>query len=141
MQASAYKPRPGEKLYSNRLKVGYLKLMDERAGKAATDAALARYGLDRLKLTDMSGFVDADENDRIMRAAREVTGEEDIGYVVGRNMTRSVGNMQGFIMGITSPSMLMRTFGKIESSLALKTIASIKQIGPDTFQSDITFRD
>jgi hypothetical protein len=34
MQASAYKPRSGEKLYSNRLKVGYLKLMDERAGKA-----------------------------------------------------------------------------------------------------------
>jgi signal transduction histidine kinase len=141
MQASAYKPRSGEKLYSNRLKVGYLKLMDERAGKAATDAALARYGLDRLKLMDLSGFVDADENDRIMRAAREVTGEEDIGYVVGRNMTRNVGDMQGFIMGITSPSLLMRTFGKIESSLALKTIASIKQIGPNTFQSDITFRD
>ena len=56
-------------------------------------------------------------------------------------MTKNVGNLQGFIMGITSPSMMMRTFGKIESKLALKTIPSIKQIGPNTFQSDITFRD
>jgi signal transduction histidine kinase len=141
MHRAATQPRPPEKVYSNRLMFGYLKIMDDRAGKTATNDALARYGLDRLKLMDPSGFVTFDENDRLVRAAREVTKEEDVGYLVGRNLPNSVGNAQAFILGITSPGFLMRSFGTIESKLAPRTIAKLKQVGPNAFQSDITHKD
>src|SRR4051812_22858745 len=141
MHPATTQPRPPEKVYSNRLMFGYLKIMDERAGKAATNEALARYGLDRLKLMDPSGFVTFEENDRLVRAAREVTKEEDVGYIVGRNLLNSVGNAQAFILGITSPGFLMRSFGTIESKLAPRTIAKLKQVGPNAFQSDITHKD
>lgn len=141
MDTVATGTRPLEKPYSNRLMVGYLKLMDERAGKAATDAALARYNLDRLKLMDTSGFVTFEENDRLVNATREVVGEEDVGYIVGRNLPKSIGLAQGFIMGITSPGFLMRSFGNIESKLAPNTIATLKRLGPTTFQSEITHRN
>ncbi len=141
MHPAATPPRPSEKVYSNRLMFGYLKIMDERAGKAATDEALARYGLDRLKLMDPSGFVTFEENDGLVRAAREVTKEEDVGYIVGRNLPNSVGNAQAFILGITSPGFLMRSFGTIESKLAPRTIAKLKQVGPNAFQSDVTHKD
>jgi len=141
MHSSATQPRPPEKVYSNRLMFGYLKIMDERAGKTATNESLARYGLDRLKLMDPSGFVTFEENDRLVRAAREVTKEEDVGYLVGRNLPNSVGNAQAFILGITSPGFLMRSFGTIETKLAPRTIAKLKQVGPNAFQSDITHKD
>ena len=127
--------------YSNRLLISYLQLMDQKAGKAGTDAMLAKYGLDRLKLSDPAGFVDIDENDRLVKAAVELLDEPDIGYVTGRNLPNSIPRLQGFIMGITSPGFLMRSFGSIESKLAPHTIASITKIGPNTFQSEIRHRN
>lgn len=133
--------RAAEKVYSNRLMFGYVKLMDQRAGKPATDEALARAGLDRLTLLDGAGFVTLEENDALVRAAIGVTGEQDIGYVTGRNLVNTIGNLQGFTFGITSPGFLLNGFGQIEEKLARRTVVKTVRLGKNRYRVEITFRD
>jgi len=130
-----------EPLYSNRLMIGYLKLMDQAAGAASTDSILAKFKLDRLKLTDPSGYVGFEENDALVRAAVEATGEQDVGYLTGRNLPNSVGKLQAFIMGATSPAFLMQGFGEIEAKLSLKTVVKTTRMGKNRFRVDVTFKD
>jgi len=130
-----------EKVYSNRLLISYLKIMDRKIGPAETDKVLERYHLDRLKLMDQSGFVDVVENEALVNATLEVTGEQDIGYVTGRDLPNSIGKMSAFILGATSPDFLMRSFGQVEEKLALKTLNKVTRLGRNKFQVDITFKD
>jgi C4-dicarboxylate-specific signal transduction histidine kinase len=141
MTDKAQNAAAGEKLYSNRLMFGYLKLMDQKAGKAATDTMLAHYNIDRLKLMDPSGYVTLEENEALVKAAIQVTGERDIGYVTGRNLPNSVGTIQAFSMGITSPGFLVRSFGQIEEKLATKTIVATEKISKTRYRVSISFRD
>ncbi len=130
-----------EKVYSNKLILSYLKLLEDRLGVTESEKQLEAIGLDRVKLLDQSGFSDLDENDRLVELVSKVTGEKDIGYVTGRNLPKSIGTMAGFVVGITSPSFLMKTFGDVEKKLALKTINKTAKIGRNRFRVDITFKD
>ena len=120
---------------------GYIKLMDQRAGKAVTDEALSRFGLDRLTLMDPSGYVTFEENEAIVKAAIQVTGEQDVGYVTGRNLVNTIGNLQGFTFGITSPGFLLRGFGQIEEKLARKTVVKTEKEAKNRYRVEISFRD
>jgi signal transduction histidine kinase len=130
-----------EKVYSNKLILAYLKLLEQRVGVAESEKLLDKAGLDRHKLLDQAGFSDIEENDRLVDLAIQVTGDRDIGYVTGRNLPNSVGKLGGFIAGITSPSFMMKTFGDVEQKLALKTINKTTKIGRNRFRVDITFKD
>ncbi|MEO7778100.1 MAG: ATP-binding protein [Fibrobacteria bacterium] len=120
---------------------GYLHLMDQKVGKAATDAALSQYHLDRLKLMDPSGYVTFAENEAVVLAAMQVTGEKDIGYVTGRNLPNSVSIIQAFSMGITSPGFLIRSFGQFEEKLATKTLVETEKISNNRYRVKIAFRE
>ncbi len=130
-----------DKVYSNRLILGYLKLMDKKAGSAATNHILEEIGLDRLKMSDSSGFHSKEDSDALTQAAIKLTGEPDLSYLTGRDFPNSMGILSGFILGATSPSFLMRTFGEFESKLALKTVNTTRKIGNNRFRVDITFKD
>ncbi|MEO6095511.1 MAG: ATP-binding protein [Fibrobacteria bacterium] len=130
-----------EKVYSNKLVVPYLKLLEQRVGAAESEKLLDAAGLDRHKLSDQTGYSTLEENDKLVELAVRVTGENDIGYVMGRNLPKSLGTMAGFILGITSPAFLMKSFGDVEKKLALKTINKTEKIGRNRFRVDISFKD
>lgn len=130
-----------DKVYSNKLILSYLKLLEQRVGAGESEKLLEQAGLDRHKLLDQTGYSDIDENDRLVELAVRVTGEQDIGYIMGRNLPNSVGKVGGFIAGITSPSFLMKAFGDVEQKMALKTINKTTKIGRNRFRVDITFKD
>ncbi|MDQ3002546.1 MAG: ATP-binding protein [Fibrobacterota bacterium] len=118
-----------------------MKILDQRLGIAESEKLLEQAGLDRHRLMDQSGFSNIEENDRLVELAVRVTGEQDIGYVTGRNLPNSVGKVGGFIAGITSPAFMMKTFGDVEQKLALKTINRTTQVGKNKFRVDINFKD
>jgi hypothetical protein len=47
----------------------------------------------------------------------------------------------GFILGITSPQVFMKTLGQIEGRLARKTINKTTKVGRNRWRVDITFKD
>jgi signal transduction histidine kinase len=128
-------------VYSHRLMGTHLVFLDERLGAAATDALLERVGTDRLKLSDLNGFMSQAQNDRFISEAIQATGEPDFLYIVGRAYPKHVGRLVGFVAGVTSPQFLMRSFGQIEERLALKTINRTERVGHNKFKVDITFRE
>lgn len=128
-------------VYSNRLAVTHLVFLDEKVGREATDALLARVGTDRLKLTDVNGFMSQEQNHALCLEAMRATGEPDLLYITGRQYPKNVGRLLGFIAGVTSPQFLMKSFGQVEERLALKTINRTERIGHNKFKVDITFRD
>jgi hypothetical protein len=128
-------------VYSNRLMGTHLVFLDERLGRAATDALLARVGTDRLKLSDLNGFMSQEQNDALCTEAMKATGEPDLLYIVGREYPKNVGRLLGFVAGVTSPQFLMKSFGQVEERLALKTINRTERVGHNKFRVDITFRD
>jgi signal transduction histidine kinase len=128
-------------VYSNRIMGTYLVFLDERLGREGTDALLARSGTDRIKLSDLNGFVTQAENDAFMFEAIKATGEPDLAYIAGREFPKHMGRLVGFIAGVTSPQFLMKSFGQIEEKLALKTINRTERIGRNKFKVDITLRD
>lgn len=130
-----------DKVYSHKLMIAWIQLLDGKVGKAETDRILERLGLDRLKLMDQSGYMNADDNDALVREAIRVTGEQDIGYVTGRNFPNSLDRVSGFLIGVTSPAFLMKTFGKIEEKLALKTLNRTRKVGRNRFRVEISFRE
>jgi signal transduction histidine kinase len=128
-------------VYSNRLMGTHLAFLDERLGRGATDALLERVGTDRLKLSDLNGFMSQAQNDVFIAEAIKATGEPDFLYIVGRAYPKHVGRMLGFIAGVTSPQFLMKSFGQVEERLALKTINRTERVGYNKFKVDISFRD
>jgi signal transduction histidine kinase len=130
-----------EGVYSNRLVATNLAYLDEKLGPDATDAILAHIGTDRLKLSDMSGFMSQAQNDAFCFEAIKATGEPDLLYITGREYPKRVGRLLGFVAGVTSPQFLMKSFGQVEERLALKTINRTERIGHNKFKVDITFRD
>ncbi|MEP7051332.1 MAG: GAF domain-containing sensor histidine kinase [Pseudomonadota bacterium] len=128
-------------VYSNRIMATYLAFLDQRLGCDGTDALLARVGTDRIKLSDINGFMTQTDNDALMYEMMKVTGEPDVAYIAGREYPKHVGRMLGFIAGVTSPQFLMKSFGQIEERLARKTINRTEQIGYNKFKVDITLRD
>ncbi|MEP6654607.1 MAG: hypothetical protein ABJA82_14695, partial [Myxococcales bacterium] len=94
---------PNEPVYSNRLMGPYLTFLDQRLGSEETDALLKRVGTDRIKLSDLNGFVSQAESDVFMFEAMNATGEPDFAYIAGRESPKHVGRLVGFIAGVTSP--------------------------------------
>ncbi len=127
-------------VYSNRIMLSYLKMLDEKVGKHETDKILERIGLDRIRLMDQSGFTSQEENHALTLECMRVTGDSDIGYSTGRNFVNSLG-ISGFIIGVTSPTFLMHSFGKIEEKLALKTVNKTMRLGGNRFRVEISGRD
>lgn len=132
---------PQDKVYSHKLMGTWLVYLDKNLGKEATDALLARVGMDRLKLSDLSGFMTAADNHAFVQEVMRVTGETDIGYRAGRDFYENVGALLAFFVGVSSPDTLMKSFGKIEEKLALKTINRTTKIGHKRFKVEISFRD
>jgi C4-dicarboxylate-specific signal transduction histidine kinase len=130
-----------EKLYSNKLLHSFVRFLERRFGKLKVDEILEKAKIDRLKLADLSGFQSAEDADILTRTAMELTGERDITYLAGRNFPNDLGRVGGFIVGVTSPTFVMKTFGQIEGRLALKTINRTRKIGRNRFQVDISFKD
>lgn len=130
-----------DKVYSNRLILGFLKLLDKKLGPAGTEKVLEEIGLDRLRMSDPSGFHTSEESDVLAMAAMKATGEPDLAYQIGRDFANSMGLLSGFILGGTSPGFLMRTFGEFEGKLALKTVNRTRKIGNNRFRVDVTFKD
>ncbi len=130
-----------EKIYSNRLALAYLQYVDKKYGPGVTDEILERCKLDRLTLSDTSGFHTAEETEALTMACIEVTGEKDLPYLMGRELPNSLGRVGGFIVGITSPDFLMKSLGQIEGRLARKTINKTTRIGRGRYRVDITFKD
>jgi signal transduction histidine kinase len=128
-------------VYSNRLMGTHLAILDERIGREGTDALLARVGTDRLKLSDLAGFMSQAQNEALCLEAMQATGEPDLLYIAGREYPKHVGRLVGFMAGVTSPQFLMKSFGQIEERLAVKTINRTERVGHNTFKVDITFRD
>src|SRR5437879_6385505 len=87
----------GEKIYSNKILWGYVRFMDSRLGKVATDEVLKRIGLDRLALSDTNAFSTNQQRLSLTSAAREVTGEKRASYLVGRDLVKNLGVLNGFI--------------------------------------------
>jgi signal transduction histidine kinase len=128
-------------VYSHRLMGTYLVFLDERLGLGATDALLERVGTDRLKLSDLNGFMTQAQNDAFIFEVIKATGEPDFTYIAGRQYPKNVGRLLGFVAGVTSPQFLMKSFGQIEERVALKTINRTERVGYNKFKVDITFRD
>lgn len=132
---------PGDPVYSNRLTKGVVDFIDAHFGKALTDEVLARVGLDRFKLNDMSGYGSQEETHVLMLAAMELTGEKRLAYMVGKDMPRSLGKLGGYIIGGTSPAFFMKALSQIEQRIAKKTLNRTEQIGPGKYRVEITFRE
>ena len=132
---------PMENVYSNKLIFSFVRFLEQRTGKTKTAEILEKAGIDRLKLSDLSGFQSAEEADRLTRTAMEMTGERDLTYFAGRNFPKDLGKVGGFIAGATSPSFIMKTLGSIEGRLALKTINKTRKISRNKYQVDIRFKD
>lgn len=130
-----------DKVYSNKLIIGYIQKIDECVSASETDRILESIGLDRHRLMDQTGFVTLEENDAIFQAAMKATGIQDLGYVTGRNIHNSVGRLGGFLVGLTSPAFAMKTLGDIEGKVALKTVNRTRKTGANRFRVDITFKD
>jgi C4-dicarboxylate-specific signal transduction histidine kinase len=130
-----------EVVYSNKLMISYLKLLDEKVGSQEADRILDSIRLDRHRIMDQTGFVTIEDNEALFQAVAKATGEPDLGYVTGRNLPRSIGSIGGFIVGLTSPDFAMKTLGEIEAKLALKTINKTSKVGVNRFRVDITFKD
>jgi signal transduction histidine kinase len=130
-----------EKIYSNRLAHAYLQYVDGKFGREVTDRALAKCGMDRLVLGDISEFHSHEETSALVEALIEATGEKDLPYQAGRNLPQSLGTVGGFIVGITSPRFFMRTLGQTEARLARKTVNRTTQVGKNRFRVDITFKE
>ena len=130
-----------DKVYSNKLIIGYIQQLDECVSASETDRILESIGLDRHRLMDQTGFVNLEENDAIVQAVIKATGIQDLGYVTGRNIPNSVGRLGGFLVGLTSPAFAMKTLGDIEGKLALKTVNRTRKTGANRFRVDITFKD
>jgi hypothetical protein len=131
----------GDKVYSNRLNQGLIDFLDARFGKPMTDEVLSRINLDRLTVSDPSGFATAEVTHALTMAAMEVTGEKRITYLIARDLPKSLGMVGGFILGITSPQIFMKTLGQIEGRMALKTINKTTKVGRNRWRVDITFKD
>jgi C4-dicarboxylate-specific signal transduction histidine kinase len=132
---------PAEGIYSHQLMIGFVHLMDAKVGKAATDAALAKVGLDRLVISDPTGFETAEGVQALVDTAAQVTGDPDIGYTTGRNISKSMSTLQVMILGGTSPGFLMRELRNIEHKVARKTINTTTRIGRNRYRVEIGFRD
>lgn len=133
--------KPGDKVFSNKLFVGYIEFMDKKLGKVMTDQVPARINLDRLTLSDLNAYTSDEVSHAITMAAIELTGEKKLSYLVGRNLPNSIGRVAGFIAGVTSPAFFMKGAGEIEGRLALKTINKTTQIGKNRFKVEITYKD
>ncbi len=131
----------GDPVYSNRLLKGVIDFTEARFGKVITDEVLARVGIDRLTLNDMSGFTSAELCHTIVTTTAELTGDKTIPYQAGRDFPNSIGKVGGFIIGIISPAIFMKTLSSIEHRIALKTLNRTTQIGKGRFRIEITFRD
>lgn len=130
-----------DKVYSHKLMGTWLVYLDKNIGKEATDALLARVGMDRLQLSDLSGFMTAEGNHTLVQEIMRVTGERDIAYVAGRAFPENVGSLMAFFVGMSTPNMMMKTFGQIEEKMALKTINHTTKIGNKRYKVEISFRD
>ncbi len=118
----------------------WMQFLDKKIGKAETDRILDDLKMDRLKILDPNGFISQEENHAFVSEVIRVTGDQDIGYQMGRGIEETLSGIQGFIIGATSPAFLMKNLGKIEEKLALKTINKTLKIGENRFKVDITFR-
>ena len=130
-----------EKIFSHRLLKGYIDFLDARFGTATTDEVLSRIGLDRTTLSDQNGFATEAVSHSLTMASTELTGEKNLSYLVGKNIANSVGILGGFVVGVTSPAMFMKTMGAIEGRLALKTITHTTRISKNKFRVDVTYKD
>jgi signal transduction histidine kinase len=130
-----------DKVYSNKLIIGYIKQLDECVTASETDRILESIGLDRHRIMDQTGFVNLEENDAVFQAVAKATGIQDLGYVTGRNIANSIGRLGGFLVGLTSPAFAMKSLGEIEGRLALKTVNRTRKLGGNRFRVDITFKD
>jgi hypothetical protein len=131
----------GERIFNNKLLWGYVKFLDARLGEVATDEVLKRIGLDRIELRDFDSFSTNQQSHSITYAAMEITGEKRVPYLVGRDLPKNVGILNGFVAGVTSPNIFMKSAGAIEMRLARKTINETVQVSKNRFRVEITYRD
>jgi signal transduction histidine kinase len=130
-----------EKIYSNRIWISFLHFMDRRYGRETSDRVLEAVGVDRLALSDPSGFQTQEFGQRFIDATTAITGQSDISYQSGRAFADSLGKVGGMVIGLTSPEMAMRLSGKIESKIALKTVVDAETVGRNKYRIRVSFRD
>jgi hypothetical protein len=140
-EASAGADPGDEKVFSNKLLWGYVRFLDSRLGKVATDEVLKRIGLDRLALSDFDAYSTHQQSRSLTYATMELTGEKRLSYLIGRDLPNTIGVLNGFVAGVTSPAIFMKTVGAIEMRLARKTINTTAQTGKNRFRVEITYRE
>lgn len=131
----------GERIYSNTLIMPYIQYADKKAGVEVTDRALEKLGVDRVRLSDQTGYHTSEETVAISKAMMEISGEPDLAYLMGRDLPNSLGIVSGFVIGLTSPSICMRTLGQIEGKLAQRTLNNTVKAGENRYKVEITFKD
>lgn len=130
-----------EKIYSNRMLDSFVHFVDRIYGKAVTDRALERVGIDRLRISDHSEYHSNEDALAATTAFVETTGEKNLAYLMGRDLPNSLGTVGGFVAGLLSPAMLMKTLPQVEKRLSLKSINTISKVGENRFRVVMTFKD
>jgi hypothetical protein len=130
-----------DKVFSNKLLWGYVKFLDSRLGKVATDEVLKRIGLDRIALSDVDAYSTQQQSRSLTYATMELTGEKRVSYLIGRDLPNIIGVVNGFVAGVTSPAFFMKSAGAIEMRLARKTINTTTRTGKNRFRVEISYRD
>jgi len=101
-----------EPVYSNKLHISYCRFLERQFGKEVLEEVLKEVGVDNLTFSDMNGFQPADVLIKLRASAKRITGREDIAYLAGRSMKENLGAMTGFLVGVTSPDVVVKNFGK-----------------------------
>ncbi|MDB5048088.1 MAG: Sensory histidine kinase [Fibrobacteres bacterium] len=130
-----------EKIYSNKIWMSFIHFMENRYGKNLTDVVLQEVGADRLALADTNGFQPNDFGVRLIESAIKHTGNPEISYLSGKSLADSLGKVGGFVIGLTSPSLIMKLMGQIEGKMALNTITKTELTGKNKYKVTVSFRN
>lgn len=130
-----------EPIYSNKLHLSYLQFLERQFGKETLQQVLGEVGVDELTFADLNGYQPAAMGINLRAAAKKFTGRDDIAYLSGRSIKENIGSVVGFLVGITSPDLVIKNLAKLESRMALKTISTSKIVGRNKYHVETTFRD